>query len=437
MRLLIITAWYFPFIHPRAHRWTVLAEHWAAQGFEVHVVCARQGNCPLRATVNGVQVHRIGFDSLKEVVYHWVRSTNARGRVGGGVQRPTVGSRLAAWLYKVIWKNIFFPDDACLWYFPARRKVLDLLAEGAFDGVISVSLPFTGHLVGLVAKRRHPDLRWVADIGDPFTIQAQPLNNTLFYGRLSRRLEKKILEAADGVAVNNPAAVAAYQATFGAVAQKIVVIPPLLHPGMEEEGPEVSGKNIFFTPPGQTALQIGYFGAFYAPVRTPDAFLDLLEKTFDLYPEWRNRLQVHFYGDIFPEFWEKLTRQPAIRLYGLRSRREVRLAMRQMDVLLNIGNLTDFQLPSKAVEYFASGKPVVHLSYLENDPFTAFWGNQPGLFEVKVEKNEVSEAGVRRWVTFLEAAQKDIPVFSRTEQTRRFMAPIVGAAYLELFGPRQ
>jgi hypothetical protein len=165
-------------------------------------------------------------------------------------------------------------------------------------------------------------------------------------------------------------------------------------------------------------------------VRTPDAFLDLLEKTFDLYPEWRNRLQVHVYGDIFPEFWKKLTQQPAIRLYGLRSRQEVRAAMRQMDMLLNIGNVTDFQLPSKAVEYFATGKPVVHLSYLENDPFAAFWGNQPGLFEIKVEKNKVRVEEVQRWAMFLEAVQKGAPVFARTEQTRRFTAPAVGAAYL-------
>lgn len=433
-RLLIITAWYFPFIHPRAHRWTALAEYWASQGFEVHVVCARQGACPLYDVVHGVHVHRVGFDSLKEVIYYRTRSTNARGRVGGGVRRPTVVMRIAGWLYRTFWKNIFFPDDACLWYFPARKKVLELLKSQSFDGLISVSLPFTGHLVGLAAKRQFPALPWLADIGDPFTIQAQPLNNALLYGRLSRRLERKILEKADGVVVTNPAAAAAYQAVFGAVSQKIKVIPPLLHPGMDAAKPEVSELGALFTPSEQTALHIGYFGAFYAPVRTPDAFLNLLEQTFARYPEWRTRLNVHFFGDIFPEFWENLTRQPVIRLYGLRSRKEVRSAMKRMDILLNIGNITDFQLPSKAAEYFASGKPVVHLSYRQNDPFVAFWGDAPGLFQIKVEKHKVPAAEVQRWVAFLNSKPQAVPEALRAEQVRRCLVEAVGEAYVSLLG---
>jgi len=76
-RLLIITAWYHPFIHPRAHRWTALAEYWAAQGAEVHVVCARRRDCPRESVVNGVQVHQVGFDSLKEVFYYWFGSARA------------------------------------------------------------------------------------------------------------------------------------------------------------------------------------------------------------------------------------------------------------------------------------------------------------------------------------------------------------------------
>ena len=37
-------------------------------------------------------------------------------------------------------------------------------------------------------------------------------------------------------------------------------------------------------------------------------------------------------------------------------------------VLLNIGNLAENQLPSKIFEYFATGKPVLHLSMTDNDP---------------------------------------------------------------------
>ena len=382
--------------------------------------------------MNGVTVHRAGFDSLKELVYYLFRSRNARGRVGSGVQRPTSLMRIAGWLYKVLWKNFYFPDDACLWYFPARKKVMELLEKQPFDGVISVSLPFTGHLIALAAKRRFPALRWLADIGDPFTIQAQPLNNARLYGRLSRRLEQQVLEQADAVAVTHQAAAIAYKTAFAPVAQKISVIPPLLHPAWEAD--EQAGLSHHATPDEQV-INIGYFGAFYAPVRTPDAFLDLLEKTFRLRPAWRDRLQVHFYGDVFPEFWNILSRQPAVRLYGLRSREEARAMMRQMDILLNIGNITDYQLPSKAVEYFASGKPMVNLSYVQNDPFTAFWGDQPGLFTIKVENNEVGGVEVRRWIAFLEG-ERESAADGRASLVRQFSIEAVGAAYSRFFEHR-
>ena len=40
----------------------------------------------------------------------------------------------------------------------------------------------------------------------------------------------------------------------------------------------------------------------------------------------------------------------------------------QADVLLNLGNAVDNQLPSKLFDYFAAGKPVLHLCVIENDP---------------------------------------------------------------------
>ncbi|MBK9337750.1 MAG: glycosyltransferase [Lewinellaceae bacterium] len=390
MRLLLITAWYHPFIHPRAHRWTSIAEYWAAQGHEVHVVCARRRNCPDTAEVNGVQVHRAGFDSLKEVAYFLSGSTTGRGRVGGAVRQPGRIERIAMWLYRTFWKNIYFPDDACLWYFLARRKVRTLLAAQPFDALVSVSLPFTGHLVGMYARRCSPGVRWLADIGDPFTIQAQPLNNAFLYAHISRRLERTVLENADAVVVTNSGAVRAYREQFGDVTARIGVVPPV----WEQSKPQPFSV--------REGLNLGYFGALYTPVRTPDAFLGLLNKTIAARPELLGLLQVHFFGEVFPEFFEKLNRAPGVQMHGLRARAEVQAAMRQMDVLVNIGNTTEYQLPSKVVDYLAAGKPVLHLSYTEHDPFLDFWGDTPGLLTVRVHHDRVADEDILRWLAFLE-----------------------------------
>lgn len=448
MKILIVTAWYHPFIHPRAHRWTTLAEYWAGLGHEIHVMTARHRDCPDEATLNGVHIHRAGFDSLKEVAYYYFGSKNARGRVGALPQKPGWLTRLVAWLYNSIWKKIYFPDDACLWYFPAKKKARQLLERQNFDALVTVSLPFTGHLIGLaltrtratISSRGTGNLAWLADIGDPFSIQAKSLNNSFLYGKKSRHLEQKILETADAVTVTTEFTLKKYHEQFGQKAVgKMSVIPPLLHPVLRFN-PESR------VPSPQSPIKLGYFGALYAPVRTPDAFLELLEKTFVLRPDLRERLEVHFYGEIFPDFFEKLAAQPAVRLHGLCSREEVQQAMRDMDILLNIGNTTDFQLPSKAVEYLAAGKPILNLSYSDDDPFASFFStsqlseswklsenlsNNSLIFNLKVKNGKED---IRRWLHWLEGEKKVPDEAELKKRIAPYRVEAIAKRYLDLLG---
>jgi glycosyltransferase involved in cell wall biosynthesis len=446
LRLLLITAWYHPFIHPRAHRWTSIAEYWATQGHEVHVVCARRRDCPDTAEVNGVQVHRAGFDSLKEVAYFLSGSSAGRGRVGAAVRQPGRIERMAMWLYRTFWKNIYFPDDACLWYFPARRKVRALLAAQPFDAVVSVSLPFTGHLVGRYVKQCMPAIHWLADIGDPFSIQAEPLNNAFLYARISRRLERTVLENADAVVVTNSGAVRAYRQVFGDLAARLAVVPPVWnepqsrlwqHREFAHQTEQMGTDNHSSCIIHHASFQIGYFGALYAPVRTPNAFLDLLDKTIAARPELLGRLQVHFFGEVFPEFFQKLHRAPGVQLHGLRARAEVQAAMRQMDVLVNIGNTTEYQLPSKVVDYLAAGKPVLHLSYVEHDPFLDFWGDTPGLLTLRVRHDRVADEDILRWLAFLEEKHTIPTAAECLQRVQTFTVAAVATAYEEFLFPKK
>ncbi|MDX1942049.1 MAG: glycosyltransferase [Saprospiraceae bacterium] len=366
MKILILTPWYAPFIHPRAHRWTVLAEHWAGEGHEVQVLTARNRNHPVEETINGVRICRCGYDSLKEWVYNRFSIRQARGRVGNPPRAAGFGERLLNAVYRNIWKNLFFPDDACLWYFPAKRQLGAMLQKENYDVLISVSLPFTTHLIGYTVLKNMPDRpRWIADIGDPFAFQALAPNNRLFYGKLNRWWEQRILQAADACTVTTMATLQLYRKKLGATAvRNMRVIPPLLKTSF------LLQKEIKRT---TRRLKIGYFGALYAPTRTPDACLAWLSGLKSLAPDWYACLEVHFYGEIFPEFYDQLKAESAIHLHGLRSREECWQAMQEMDILLNIGNTTDFQLPSKAVEYLAAGKPVLHFSYVSGDPFSVFF----------------------------------------------------------------
>ena len=196
MKLLIVSAWYKPFVHPRAHRWSALAEYWAKKGHEVHVITARVNTPKGLTNLNGVFVHRVGFDSLKEYVYQITGEKNGRGRVDVKPAQATWYWAILEWLYRQIWKRIYFPDDTCIWYFPAKRKLLKLLSTEKFDGLITVSLPFTDHLLGLAAKEKYLGLPWIADTGDPFSFQAKAPNSSFLYTPLNKKLEKEVRDAA-------------------------------------------------------------------------------------------------------------------------------------------------------------------------------------------------------------------------------------------------
>ncbi len=463
LKILIATAWYSPFIHPRAHRWTAIAEHWAKEGHEVHVLTARLRERRSDELVQAVQVHRVGFDSLKEWVYYLLGSRQARGRVGVKPVKPSLLAKFGAWAYKRVWKNLYFPDDACLWYFPAKRKLRQLLHQESFDVLITVSLPFTGHLLGLAARKMasfHSILPtsspknpfWLADIGDPFSFQASRPNNLFFYGHKNHRLERKILETADAVTVTTEATLCLYRSQFGEKAvAKMSVIPPLYTPCPPTTPPTPSyalasaGKNppLHQYPPPTLWLRrvkipqspitkLGYFGALYAPTRTPDALLDLLQQTFAVHPEWRNRIEVHFYGEVFPEFFDQLNAEPSIQLHGLCSREAVQIAMQEMDILLNIGNTTDFQLPSKAVDYLAAGKPVLNLSYVERDPFAGLFQGNPLFFNLKVESGRVGNTELRRWLDWLETEKPSFDKAAVGERIKRHLVEQVADGYLRL-----
>ncbi len=427
MRILVLTPWYYPFVHPRAYRWTHVAARWAAWGHEVHVVCARQRGFGRSEQHRGVWVHRAGFDSLKEWFFYWTKPAQARGRLGAGAAPPSVMLRTLSAVYRHVWKSICFPDDAWQWYWPALRRAEALHRQRAFDAVVSVSLPFTTHLVGRTFKRRHPEVYWLADVGDPYSLHPGPLQNPLYHP-LGRRLERAILTEADAVVLTNSALAEAYEDHLGVPAGRFAVVPPLWHAdaAADTAAPEPTLPN--------EGWHMGYFGAFYAPIRTPHALADLIRRTFEHQPELRQRLFFHFYGEVFPEFWNMLHMLPNTTLHGLCSPALAQHHMRSMRALLSVGNTTPWQLPSKAVSYLAAGPPVVHLSFVKDDAFVRFWADRSRLLVLRVHEGRVEEADFRRWLFFLENTPPPLSEVECQRHTAPFRAEAIAKVYLNLMG---
>ncbi len=423
MRILVLAPWYYPFVHPRAYRWTHITRFWATQGHEVHVVCARQRGFAHTSPCEGVRVHRTGFDSLKEVFFFLAHSSKGRGRLGAGKAPPGKGLRLLSSLYRNLWKRLCFPDDAWQWYAPAFQKAVALHKAHSFDVLISVSLPFTTHLVGCSFKRRYPQVRWLVDVGDPYSLRPGPLQNPIYFP-VGRWLERRVLSKADKVVVTNPALAEHYCRQMNLPPKHIAVVPPLWN-----EFPAEGMAKPSTTQPG---WHVGYFGTFYAPIRTPKGVVHLIRQTFQCRPDLRDKLFFHFYGEIFPEFWHELYRLPNTYLHGLCAPEAVQKHMRHMRLLLSVGNTTSWQLPSKAVSYLASGRPVVHLSHIKCDALVRFWGEHPHLLVLELEDGRIGEADFGRWLSFLENPPPEPSERERRQRIAPYRTECIGEAYLQL-----
>jgi glycosyltransferase involved in cell wall biosynthesis len=419
MRLLVVTAWYAPLSHPRAHRWTAIAEQWATEGHEVHVVCAQQRGAAQSGQERGVQVHRVGYDSLKSIFFRKINDHHERGHAGRNPARPSWPMRVLMSAYRHWWQRWYYPDDACVWHRSAHKKIVQLLDNQIFDAVYTVSYPFTGHLLGLGIRQRYPHLRWVADVGDPFGILEPPINR---WRTRSRADEQRVLCTADAVVVTTEATAQLFKNHYDTAATRhLRVIAPLLHP--------LPTQVAHPTIPPDGGIELGFFGTLYLGIRPPDALLALLAQTEVARPDLAARLRVRMWGNLPVAYADVLARHPSIRLEGWVPRPAAQAAMQRSHALLHLGNATPHQLPSKVVDYLAAGRPVVHLSSVDSDPFVAFWGAQAGLLCLRYRGAAgFDDADMQHWLAFLEADPAHLSV--DTPDVSAYGVEQVAAAYL-------
>jgi hypothetical protein len=427
MKVLIVTHNYAPDRAPRAFRWTAIAEHWAEAGMHVDVVTSgRSGGLPYERA-NGVHVHRVGE--------RWngrFRRNLSTNQIAGDITSQSwrnrifrMAAKFAKILYNATWKRIYWPDHAILWYGAGRKQAIHLYGERDYDAVITVSHPFTGHLIGLSLKSLHPDVRWIADVGDPFSFGGTvPFNNEILYRRFNRKAEARVYARCDAISVTVDGCREAILKTFPGTTGKVQVISPLLSlPTMiRYDKPKIGN-------PGGIVLV--YLGVLYKRIRRPDFLLSLFAALHTRNPA----VELHFFGDV-QDCEEDFERYPDLRgsalfTHGSVPREQVAAIMSQASVLVNIGNETSFQLPSKLVEYAGAGRPILSVSQTPSDTASDFLTEYPAALAIAGGTEGVSADQVEKVLRFIEDA---LPVDRGQLDSflSRFQIDHIADAYIEM-----
>lgn len=392
---------------------------WREAGHDVEAIVGQTGKDSVEQSINGVRLRRVGPRSHPGALDRFPTILRAHLAAGPlGKLRRTVARFSEGWEW---------PDTSRSWSRAAERAAVDVVSDGGFDAVVTVSDPFSTHRVGLAVHARKPRLRWVADVGDPFSLLTRvPRNNHALYDEWNKRLEAEVFDTASAVSFTTEETAQAYSSFSPALSSKSRVIPPLI-PAV----PAVPGKPPF----GDDGLKhLLFVGTLDRTVRNPEALLRLFAALRQR--EGGEALRLHIVGrpsdsaGIIRGYASSLG--GALHLHGELPRPVVYSALRKADVLVNIGfDEIPLQLPSKVVEYADAARPVLNLTSRASDCSERYFAKHPASLTLRIAGGRPSPEAIEKAAAFIAApppctgvALEALLVPSRL--------PAIAAAYLSL-----
>ena len=94
------------------------------------------------------------------------------------------------------------PDKDILWVLRSAKRVTEILKKENINVIFTSSPPNSTHLLGYYLKKKNPDLKWVADFRDVWTVDGFKAEQSfILHRKLYKYIERKILNMADKVLV--------------------------------------------------------------------------------------------------------------------------------------------------------------------------------------------------------------------------------------------
>lgn len=320
-KIAIVSRSFYPMNSPRSFRATELAKEFSRQGHRVTVFTVKDHDIhtPFEKEHN-LEIKDIGPLSFRPVQLN-----------GNGVHS--------------VWKRVLrrggnllfeYPDIELMW-----RVKQALAEESGYDMLISVAVPHPVHWgVSKVWKKNRKLARvWVADCGDPYMGAALDTFKKMFYFKY---FEKRFCRNADFITVPVEEAKQAYYPEFH---EKIRVIPQ----GFDFDKLDLKGNYSGW----RGTPRFGYAGSLIPGGRDPGAFLEYLvsqESDYHFILYTRSRAMIE-------PFVNRGKGRIEIRDYI--PRKQLLEELSELDFLVNFENDTTLQLPSKLIDYYQTGRPVL------------------------------------------------------------------------------
>ena len=394
MKILLIITPFYPSQTPNTLRWMPIIEYYANKGIETTVLTTKNRVRQNDNIAMNTEVHHAGYNTLLDWLYFTLFIKRRRHLPNQDHETSSTGyiAKFTEWIVDRTWRQYYWPDGSQLFLKPGVQRAQDIIqGDNKITHVISVGLPFTCHLIAYELKKVFPRLHWHQDIEDPFSYSDKfRVNNIRRYRDRNIEAEQKAFRLSDSISVTNPKAKILYDRLFPDQAHKQSVIYPMF-----------SGFNVVSNLDIELdtdKIHVAYFGSFYENVRSPEPLLQILQILSNGNYKGFQKIHFHFFGQqnrfstpIFNSYNEL---QGQIILHGLKDRDYCIEVMVKMDYLINIGNTTDYHLPSKVVDFLYSNKPLINILSSKDDaalPLLKDKIEMCNLFINEVDKRQLAE----------------------------------------------
>lgn len=330
MKILIVSRTFYPINTPRSFRTTELVKELSRQGHNVTLLTVRnEKEHPAFEREHGVTIKDFGPLTFSDI------------DTSSSVKAVNLLKRLVR---RGLYQLFEYPNIELMWKVKNR-----LQEESGYDLMISIAVPHPIHWGVAWARNKNHTIAdtWVADCGDPFMGSDMDTFKKLFYFKY---FEKAFCRKADAISVPIEGAIEAYYPEFH---DKIEVIPQ----GFNFE--EVEIDKDAYSP--NEAPTFAYAGGFIPGMRDPRKFLDYMA---GLDEPWKFILYSRDRALLEP-YVEKTGGKVEVRDYI--PREELLRELSCMDFLVNFENNSPRMLPSKLIDYYLTGRPVLSVNGSEVD----------------------------------------------------------------------
>ena len=369
IRLLLVSYLFPPNGGIAVQRALSLAKYLPGEGFQVHILKARNAAGPaddpalLKQVPPAVKVHEaftpeIPFH-LRQRIWKFLKrpgrpsassTAHAEARPGGW---KAIAGQLA--------RRILCPEPEILWVPFALRKARRIVREHGIQVVMVTAPPFSAFLVGTALKREFPHVRFISDFRDEwltFYLQDFDFQNSPHTRRRAEEIERSTVESSDLV-------VAVTESSLAEIRNRYPEVPSArfacLHNGYD---PQVVQRVEHSGKPHDRVI-VSHIGTVYKTA-SPQHYLDALD---GLPEEHRSKFETRFIGRISDDQAALMeNRKSRIQILGFLPQQQALQCVAETDYLL-LTMTNDISLPGKLFEYLALGKPILALSRRNSEVF--------------------------------------------------------------------